>query len=119
MSKASFLFEQIESEYKRLRKEIEVYEKERDALPKGALHIVNNRYVYCYLRVDGKNTSEYVGLKNSDKVRERRAKIKKRSFLDAVIRDLKKEYREVGAYYRAGLRFHKSEPEQEQDVERG
>ena len=107
MKKTSYLFEEIEKEHTRLMKEIEAYEKERDMLPKGSLRTINRRYDYCYVRVNGKNTSEYVGLRDSDKVRKRKEEIKKRCFLDAVIKELKEEYREVDAYYRAGLRFHK------------
>jgi hypothetical protein len=89
------IYEMLAEEKKRNIKMQQAYRSELEKLPKGTIckKIIGNKaYFYLKYRQGKKIISKYVG-KDSEQISILIEKIKKRKYLENVIRELRAEYR--------------------------
>jgi len=88
----------LEEELKRSKRMKDRYIIEIEKMPKGSLllrKIGNKEYYYLKYRENNKTVAKYVGKKSEVNVEELEKQLKKRKYLESVIKNLKLEEKEI------------------------
>ena len=91
----------IKEEKERMEELVKFYEEKISKLPKGSILVQNisgHEYAYLRYRDSGRHCTDYIGRADSEKVKELDKMIKERKEIEGLLKDAKRNYREVKKY---------------------